>query len=302
MGLTIVKKRGASVSFFIKAAELAREHYDNNNPNQSALIASNNTSNWIWAERSFSNSKTLKNNLIFTNIKKEDFAVITIHSKKENIIGRNSKNASPILFVKKKDGVVLSESGFSGNFFIATSDIIDPDNNSTYYSSIIQYSFNYFINHSEVNKLFTQHDFERIVNIDKDLHKDLKIVMGNSKQMYIHNEELFLDHNGILFSDTDIGDYIVDYISPKKKANSTTKFSTKSTLSWFVRLSQLTEMQNNIFFVKKDAPLQGKFFITKLQHSGMLQLYSYGAETTESMLFFQLVKNYDAYWINRLHQ
>jgi hypothetical protein len=303
MGLTIVKKRGASIDDFIKAAIKTRKYFSNNSADQYAIVYSNRYSIFISTEKGFSNHSVMEKKLNLLSITNEDWAVITLNHFEHKFVGKHLKHVSPLILTSKLNKININPDGVTGNFFVATSDVIHPYNNNSDISSILQY-VNTYLHYPVVKKHIGYFDFEVVCDLNKQPHKNLKIVFGSHQSIYIHNEGLFLDFNGILFSDKFIGNNIIKAIFHNKSKIPLKATKIRSSTNYFIKRKELKLLQNKIFFQKDSEfkTLSDEKFVILEFNNFQLKMYSLKTELITSMYLYDLLYHFKAYWINKLHE
>jgi len=156
----------------------------------------------------------LKSVLFKTKIRVEDRVVVTILDKGDPYADTYSGNiyGPQISFIHNYGRLYPS---LHGETFITAADDFPDFKSSLHEGSLLKYSKEFFT--SDIVKDYVKcGDFEKIININKDIHRGLQIVYGNRNGIYIHNPHLFYRAEGILVSDMNRGPKILSFLNETK--------------------------------------------------------------------------------------
>jgi hypothetical protein len=236
----------------------------------------------------------------------EDWAVITINHFEHKLVGAELTYVSPLILTSRMKNIFFAPNGSIGNFFVASSDTIHPYNGNVNESSLVEYTYRY-LNSIRIQRHISNFDFEAVINEDKSLHQNLRIVFGTHKDIYIHNEGLFLDIKGLLFSNEFIGNNVIKKLFKDEFSKPVTPIKVqfkKRTVNYFIKRRDWKLLKNRIYFKMNsvfNTMSNEKFVITEFSDL-QLKLYSLETELTTTIFLYELISKYKAYWTNKLHE
>jgi hypothetical protein len=132
----------------------------------------------------------------------------------------------------------------------------------------------------------------------------LKIVIGNSKDVYISDVNNFYKDENILFSSKTIVKYIANKVNPesvfKKEIAEERKFSPTLTDSEEKKVNFLL-IKNKIYFIKKGGYSNEQYVIKNIFGDYFVTLESRKTKITSNTTQYELVNHYNVFWINELY-
>lgn len=291
MGLIIIKQKGVDPHRFSGIVLKAKKAFSSYNVAVSTVVLREGK---FVTTKGILDDVGIRNRLTFECIRSDEEVFVSI-DKTDKLASLNSAALTPPIFFGIY-GRVLSI-GYKGDFFVS-SDAEIPEYKKTRLSNTLASYINYYLSSEENIEFLKESKFSKITD-DKKVHTGLKMVFSDGKKLHIHNKHLFSSYSDVLISDEEVFNKIYSNIKKEHAALPKEKRSNFNTV-YMQKSRVIMPMIDLLYFVKDNAIDTERFIVTGKKDSD-IQLTSLKTGELINVYQYQLIMNYNAFWLKPLY-